>query len=127
MDQQLLNEVASAISSYRLGFYIWSVVFYTLCAAILALPIIIASGLLSDRWTKIVAVISAFCAAIATWSNLGVIVGNFGKAFTSLEIARAQYYVDPNKRQTLVDEYAKAKNLVINWSPGLPEAAKSDK
>ena len=92
MDQGLLADVNAAIRTYRRSFYFWSVVFYTLCTRMIVLPIVVGVGTeaLGTRWVRILATVSAICAGITTWAGLNIVIANFDRAFTILEVARAE-------------------------------------
>lgn len=121
MTADVEEAVRHAALSYRRTYYAWCFLFYPACVAVIALPIIISSGLVAGSMLKVLAICTALLSGIATWSNLGVVIGNYSKAFTLLETASADFSVSEDKA-TLVAAYKEAKSLVISWSPGLPKA-----
>jgi hypothetical protein len=122
MDQGLLADVNAGIGTYRLAFYLWSIVFYALCAAMIALPILVgvATEALGTRWVRILSTAAASSAGIATWAGLNIVVANFEKAFTMLEVARAENSIHPDNDKLLA-AFSKAKELVGSYSPGVPQ------
>ena len=122
MNQDLLTNVNEAISTYRMSFYLWSFVFYILCVGMIVLPIIVsvAAEALGNTWVRILAAASAICASITTWAGLNIAVANFRNSFTMLEVARAESMIHPDNDKLLV-VFAKAKELVGSYSPGVPQ------
>ena len=123
MDTMLMTAVNNAIGTYRTSFYVWSCIFYALCTGMIVLPILVgvAAEALGSRWVRVLSTTSAICAGITTWAGLNIVVANFEKAFTMLEVARAENSVTADNAK-LLSAYTKAKDLVGSYSPGIPQA-----
>ncbi len=97
MDSRLLADVTSAISYDRFSFYLWSVVFYELCLAVLILPLLLAIGTLGQSWARVLAVASVLSEGVALWSNLDRVAAGYGRAYSRLEGARTQFLKDQDE------------------------------
>lgn len=90
----------------------------------IVLPILVgvAAQTLGTHWVRILSAATAICAGITTWAGLNIVVSNFERGFTMLEVARAENSIHPDSEK-LLSAFGKAKELVGSYSPGVPQSS----
>ena len=115
----LVQQATSSISTWTSSYYLWIIVFYVLCLAVIVMPAVVALDILSVKTNRILAGATAAVGAIMAWANLGVIAANFDTARADLQLALIQYDLDKDKAKLLA-VYQKAQERIRQAPPGTP-------
>jgi hypothetical protein len=116
----LIKAAQKDLSSWRISYFAYCVLFYCMSVAIIVFPTIVAANFLPD-WNRLLAAATAIIAGLFAWSRLDLVTGNLDKAWSDLRAALLDYKIQKIDGGAFVDALRAAEDITRKFSPGVPQ------